>query len=176
MENSSAWHDLYQGAYAALYKDAVRWIPELNRKAISWDQTQLIRLASNRGRHYYNIDLPEFGKVFEASLENGHLVPHTVPGFARLKTKRGRDGRPRLFWAFLSRVFKYDGSLRDNPCTNSIFMIRQLCYLFKKIEGDCSESKLYTAIGDLYTVENAMDTPSLNWDDPIAIPDRKSVV
>lgn len=171
MVNDSTWHDLYQGAYRALYEDAVRWIPELNRKAMSWDQTQLTRLAMNRGRHYYCIDLPEFGKVFEASLEQGRLVPHSTPGFARLRTKRGKDMRPRLFWAFLSRVFKYDGSLRDSPCTNSIFLIRQLCYLFKKIEGDCSESKLYTAIGDLYAVEAAMDTPSLNWDDPIAIPE-----
>lgn len=170
MKDIPAWHDLYQGAYSALYEDALRWIPELNRKAIDWDQTQLTRLALNRGRHYYNIDLPEFGKVFEASLEQGRLVSHSCPGFARLRTKRGHDGRPRLFWAFLSRVFKYDGSLRDSPCTNSIFMIRQLCYLFKKIEGDCSESKLYTAIGDLYAVESAMDNPSLNWDDPIALP------
>lgn len=161
-------HDLLWGAYRALIEDLCRLNPSVNRKAVEWDLIQLDRLARNRGQRYFTIDLPEFGKVFERSLSSGALISHSVPGFAKLRTRRGRDGRPRLFWAFLSRVFRYDGRLRDSPCVSSIFAIRQLCYLVKKIKADCDEGYTYATIADLYETEEKMDSPSLDWNDPDA--------
>jgi hypothetical protein len=160
-------HEFLVGAYKALYRDIVRWIPEANRKSLEWDQIQLERLVLDRGQRYFTIDLPEFGKVFEQSLAAGSLLDQSIPGFHKLVTSRGNDARPRLFWALMSRVFKYDGTLRGQPCTLSIGLIRQLCYLFKKLKGECSDHFKFAAISDLYAVEEHLPEPTLDWEDPI---------
>lgn len=159
-------HEFLMGAYRALYEDAVRWIPELNRRALEWDKTHLQHLGLNRGDRYFTIDLPTFGKAFELGLEVGSLAPSEVAGFGRLKTKRGHDARPRLFWAFTSRVFKFDGTLREAPCTSSILFVRQLCYLAKKLKGDCRDEYTFKAVGELYDTERDMREPTLDWDVP----------
>ncbi|DAD51483.1 TPA_asm: RNA-directed RNA polymerase [ssRNA phage Esthiorhiza.4_8] len=169
-------HEFLLGAYKALYRDIVRWIPEVNRKSIEWDQTHLERLVLDRGQRYFTIDLPEFGKVFEQSLASGSLRSQSIPGFHKLVTCRGNDARPRLFWALTSRVFKYDGTLRDQPCSTSIFLIRQLCYLFKKLKGECSEHFKFAAIADLYAVEESLPCPSLDWEDPIGALDWRTTI
>jgi len=167
MTTNPMGHEFLLGAYKALYKDIIRWIPEVNRKSLEWDQIHLERLVLDRGQRYFTIDLPEFGKVFEQSLASGSLRSQSIPGFHKLVTSRGNDARPRLFWALSSRVFKYDGTLRDQPCSTSIFLIRQLCYLFKKLKGECSEHFKFAAIADLYSVETTLPEPSLDWEDPI---------
>lgn len=159
--------DLSLGAYNALFEDIKGWVPGANLKALSWDQTQLSRLIQNRGMHFLTVDLPQFGKDFESALQTGSLDTN-VPGFARLKTRRGHDGRPRLFWALTSRVFDYCGNLREVPCTSSIFAIRQLCYMMKKLKGNCHESKTFEAIKDFFSVEDEMGTPDLDWDNPFS--------
>lgn len=169
-------HEFLLGAYKALYRDIVRWIPEVNRKSLEWDQQTLERLVLDRGQRYFTIDLPEFGKVFEQSLASGSLLNQSIPGFHRLETCRGRDARPRLFWALTSRVFKIDGSLREQPCSTSIFLVRQLCYLFKKLKGECSEHFKFAAIADLYAVEQALPEPSYDWEDPIRALDWRASI
>jgi len=161
----SIQYDLLQGAYQALKEDLMLLIPEANCKSICWDQTQLMRLAMNRGTRFFTVDLPEFCKHFDACLDNGSLIPTSVPGFSRLRTKRGRDARPRLFWAFTSRVFKYDGSLRTSPCTDSISAVRFLCRIFGKFKGECDDFYKFEAIKEFYTVEVDARSPDLDWDD-----------
>jgi hypothetical protein len=116
-------HEFLLGAYRALYEDIVRWLPELNRKALEWDLSHLERLVENRGQRYLTIDLPDFGKFFENSLCSGLMPDCTVPGFGRLRCKRTSDSRPRLFWALLSRVFSSDRTLKKSPCHLSIFLL-----------------------------------------------------
>ena len=159
-------HDLLQGAYKALYEDLHMLIPQANCKSISWDQTQLMRLAMNRGSRYVTVDLPEFGKHFDACLARRSLIPSTVPGFSRLRTRRGSDARPRLLWAFTSRVFKFDGTLRTLPCTDSISAVRLICRIFAKYKGECDDFYKFEAIKEFYDVERNLDYPDLDWDDP----------
>jgi len=162
-------HEFLLGAYRALLKDAIRWIPELNRKAIEWDLIQLERLVVSKGLRYFTIDLPEFGKAFEAALDSGTLGACTVPGFGRLRAKRRPDDkRPRLFWAFLSRVLTSACHLKENPCTLSIFFVRQLCYLSKKIKGECRDEFKFSTIQEFYEIEAGLLEPSLNWEEPMA--------
>lgn len=157
------------GAYRALYQDAIRWIPELNRKSLEWDQIQLERLVESRGQRFFTIDLPEFGKAFEAALNSGSLGDISVPGFGRLRCKRRpKDKRPRLFWAFLSRVLSSGRHLRENPCSLSIFFIRQLCYLFKKIKGECSDEFKFATIREFFSIEAELRAPTLDWEEPVA--------
>lgn len=172
MAQSSVMHDLLAGAVQALLGDLESAVPSVNRKAVGWDKTQLARLHGNRGDRYLSIDLPQFGREFENALTVGSLGPSSVPGFARLRTRRGHDARPRLFWAFLSRVFRFDGTLRENACTTSIWAVRQLCYFAKNVKVDCDEQYKFAAIRDLYCVEEAMVPPDLDWDDPFCPYDR----
>jgi hypothetical protein len=169
MADSDKGYEFLLGAYDALKSDIIRWIPEVNRRALEWDMVQLKRLAVNRGQRYLTIDLPEFGKAFEASLCSGHLPPTSVPGFGRNRCVKGRlDRRPRLFWALLSRVFTCRSNLKTDPCALSILFIRQLCYLFKKLKGDCSEKYKFTTIKEFFEVEKQLVGPTLDWEDPIA--------
>ena len=165
MSQPSIQHDLLQGALRALAEDLTALIPEANGKSVSWDQTQLMRLVLSRGTRFLTIDLPEFGKHFDACLDNGSLIPTSIAGFSRLRTRRGRDSRPRLLWAFLSRVFKYDGSLRTSPCANSIWAVRLFCRIFAKFKGECDDAYKYEAIREFYAVEMAARCPDLDWDD-----------
>lgn len=159
-------HDLLRESYEALYRDLLGLIPQANYKSVSWDQTQLMRLAMNRGSRYVTIDLPEFGKHFDACLDSGSLTPSSVPGFSRLRTRRGGDARPRLLWAFTSRVFKYDGTKRTLPCTYSIFAIRLICRMFAKFKGECDDFYKFEAIKEFYDVEHNLPYPDLDWDEP----------
>jgi hypothetical protein len=43
--------------------------------------------------------------------------------------------------------------------------VRQLCYLLKKIKGDCDDTYKFGAVSEFYTVEVETRIPDLDWDD-----------
>ena len=97
------------------------------------------------GFSFLTITLPAFAKDFERCLEQGCVDSIAFPGFAR------KRGLPLFLGGFLSHVFdSSSGSLVDDHendlLIDSIFAVRQLCYLFAKIEIPCSKARVSRAI------------------------------
>jgi len=98
--------------------------------------------VENEGDSFLTITLPNFAKDFERSLELGKVDSGAFAGF-----KRKRGPLPLFLGGFLRQVFDTEGLLLDVPSIDCIFAIRQLCYVFGKIERPTSEGRTNRAIG-----------------------------
>lgn len=80
-------------------------------------------------RNFFFIDLPLLGKALDAGLESG-FYRHPDNCFKQ----RAGTVLPVFLNEFFFKVFEKDGTLRYQPCIESIRSIRQLCYLFYKLD------------------------------------------
>ncbi len=100
------------------------------------------------GLSFLTITLPSFGKDFERCLEGGSVDSTAFAGFQR------RGGLPLFLGGFLSRIFNTSsGDLLDEPCLDSIFAIRQLAGVFKKILLPCSDARVEGAFREFIKCE-----------------------
>jgi hypothetical protein len=113
------------------------------------DISKLERRVEQEGVSFMTITLPSFGKDFERCLDQGFVDSSSFPGFSY-----GKGGLPLFLGGFLSHVFDArSGTLiqaksaeEQTLLIDSIFAIRQLCYLFKKIELPCSDARTTRAM------------------------------
>jgi len=95
----------------------------------------------HEGMSFLTISLPNLGKDFEKSLDQGFVGHDQFLGFS----KTGR--LPRLLGGFFDLVFdRRTGVLLDVPSIDAIFAIRQISLMFKKIELPCSDARLAAAM------------------------------
>lgn len=88
----------------------------------------------HEGLSFLTITLPQFGKDFEKSLDQGEVDRRLFNGF------RWKGGLPLFLGGFLDRVFDRDsGVLLDNPDIDAIRAIRQLTLMNGKIALPCTE-------------------------------------
>lgn len=74
--------------------------------------------------------LPQLGKHFDQALQDKRFPP--LESCKRIP----KGALPSFFNGLTRLVFALDGTLLDNPCENAIRAIRQLAYMFYKLEGD----------------------------------------
>lgn len=89
----------------------------------------LLKRYEHEGVGFVTKTLPKLGKAFDASLRDGRIHPMPV------KTSR-RGSLPLCLTGLINLVFDRDGTLRDNPNIRAIRCIRQLCFMYYKLEGD----------------------------------------
>jgi hypothetical protein len=95
----------------------------------------------HEGLSFLTITLPQFGKDFEKSLDQGCVDRRLFSGFSR------KAELPRFLGGFLDRVFDRDsGVLLDDPCEDAIRSIRQLTLMFGKIALPCSDARVEAAL------------------------------
>lgn len=110
------------------------------------DCKKLESRVEQEGVSFLTITLPSFAKEFERALDQGFVDSCAFPGFSR------KGCLPKFLWGFMSRVFDASsGALiqvhdDEDLFIDSIFAIRQLCYLFKKIELPCSDARTTRAM------------------------------
>jgi hypothetical protein len=71
---------------------------------------------------------------------------------------------PKLFWGFWNRIFDNDGLLREEPDPNSILFLRQLLYVAKKVELECSPKYLFDTTKEFFHVESTLPIPTPIWE------------
>lgn len=100
--------------------------------------------VENEGVSFLTITLPAFAKDLESSLEQGKVSHEHFQSFK----KDRRTGLPRFLGGFLATIFDEHGALRaDNAdIAEPIRCVRQLCYLFQKIELECSDARKLAAV------------------------------
>jgi len=115
------------------------------------------------GDSFLTITLPKFAKTLERALDEGSWPAQEPLGF-----KRSR-GLPTFMSGFLSRIFHKDGRLLDDPDTDCIWAVRQVCYLSHKIERDCTPERDAAAFdqfirtdGQLLGLPGRLDPDRLN--------------
>jgi hypothetical protein len=97
--------------------------------------------VKHEGLSFLTITLPEFGKDFQKSLDQGLVDPTSFSGFQR------KGGLPLFLGGFLDRVFsRSTGILMDEPDIDSILGIRQLTLMFSKINLPCSDARYADAM------------------------------
>jgi len=106
----------------------------------------------HEGFSFLTITLPDFGKDFQKSLEQGHVDRRSFQGF-QFGIHEWR-GLPRFLGGFLDRVFdRSSGLLLPDPCIDAILAIRQLTLMFGKISLPCSDARTKIAMREYVECE-----------------------
>lgn len=143
----------------ALLDDAQRLIPE-SQLGGRRDKLRISQLVRARGVSVFTLDLPAHLKHFDRCLSSGTYVKSGLP---LSRTINSQSPIPRLFQGLVLRIFDETGSLRHNPCTDSIALLRQLYAVGKKAALECKDSRVYETISDFYSIEKDLPEPDLNW-------------
>lgn len=107
----------------------------------------------HEGLSFLTITLPGFCRDFEKSLEDSQVGQQHFRGFKR------KGGLPLFLGGFLDRVFdRGTGRLLDDPCSDSIWAIRQLTLMFAKIQLPCSDARTRRAIKKYVECEQEVRT------------------
>lgn len=94
------------------------------------------RRVEHEGLSFLTITLPNFGKDFEKSLDQGQVTHDLFFGFSR------RGGLPRFLGGFLELVFdRKTGRLLEEPDVTAIWSIRQVTLAMGKIKLPCSGAR-----------------------------------
>jgi len=105
------------------------------------DSKRAHRRFEHEGVSFLTITLPNFGKDFERSLDQGFVSRNLFQGF------NWTNGLPCFLVGFLELVFdRNTGVLLHEPSIDAIFSIRQICLLFGKVELPCSDARVRKAI------------------------------
>lgn len=154
-------YELYvHGLYEAVFADILVKYPGY-RKGLGRDLSRLYSCVEQSGLTFYTIVLPSQGKHFDKALASGRLSPSGLP-FQRPFKKNGVI--PRLFKELYLRVFNDLGILRVDADVQAIRFLRQLFYLTKKIELECTDGRTFRAIEEFFTVDKQCRRGTLDWD------------
>ncbi len=111
------------------------------RISTTQDFKTVLSRVEHEGLSFLTITLPNFGKDFEKSLDQGFVDRSLFQGFA------WKDGLPLFLGGFLDLVFdRCGGRLLDVPSIEAIRCIRQICLMFAKVAYPCSDERVSAAI------------------------------
>jgi len=105
------------------------------------DSKTISARVKDEGESFFSISLPNFGKDFEKSLDQGYVDRKLFRGFAF------QSGLPRLFGGFLDLIFdRTSGVLLDSPSINAIRSIRQITLCTGKVNVECTPERVHAAL------------------------------
>jgi hypothetical protein len=140
------------------------------------------RVKSREGLSFLTITLPNFSRDFEKALERGFVDSTDFKRFKRVKNAV----MPAFLQGITSQLFDLEtGKVLNNelPPSNggssgdiSTFVeaVRQICLTFKKVEMDCSSSRMSAALESFITIEQDLETfstPEILYNEFIAVSD-----
>jgi hypothetical protein len=124
------------------------------------DRKTALRRIEHEGISFLTISLPDFGKGFLKSLDQGRVGHDSFPGF------RFTSGLPQFLGGFLDRVFdRESGVLLDEPDIDCIFAIRQLTQSFAKVELKSSDRRKRKAMLGYIECEKELKVKEREWSD-----------
>lgn len=123
------------------------------------DLSRLETIIETRGPSILFIDLPELGKLYDKGLSSGYFDKCSTPNILG----RRSDGWPKLFGDLILLSFDESGILRDNLKSEFVFATRQIFYLFKKINLECSDEATQQAVTEFVDIEDHSRHPSGWW-------------
>lgn len=140
-----------------LYELALCVFRDVNAKCaasepIDRDLMTMRSRIEHEGLSFLTITLPAFGKGFERALSRGIIDPTDFRSF------RKSGEIPAFLRGILGLVFdEGTGRIRDEPQIAAIEGVRQICYLFKKLEVPCSDARTRAAFEDFKSCEQCFN-------------------
>jgi hypothetical protein len=127
-----------------LWRELAYELASLCHTSATRDWKTVQRRVENEGFSFLTITLPAFAKDLERSLDEGKVSHEHFQSFK----KDRRTGLPRFLGGFLATIFDEHGALRADSVmiAEPIRCVRQLCYLFQKIELECNDARKLDAI------------------------------
>jgi len=128
-------------------------------RGLDLDFERLTLYCQTRGQACFMLDLPHLDSLLLEGLECGRLRPK-----GPLSSVVSKEVRvPRLFSGLWLRVFDRHACLRQDADPTSIFFLRQLCCLGKKLEVECSKDRIKAVMENYHVVEQSIREPTLGW-------------
>lgn len=138
-------------------KDVQAAYPAL--EGLGLDIERLALYCQTRGLALFTLDLPNLDSLLLKGLEFGRL--QLSGPLSRRVSKRVRV--PRLFSGLWLRVFDRDACLRQDADVTSIFFLRSLSTIGKKLEVACSPDRIKATLEAYHDIEKSVRGPSLQW-------------
>lgn len=111
------------------------------------------RAHKSRGLPFFTITLPSCSKLLESSLENGWIGCERTPYHGAISND---DLRPRFLHSLWARIFTRSGQLEAEPDSHSIFLLRQVYNLFKKLDMECEQEYVDAEIASFRRIESEL--------------------
>ena len=103
---------------------------QVNARYQAQDTALLHSRLASEGLGFVTKTLPKFGKHFDNALKSGQF--HTCSFFK----KRKGSALPSFMQGLTRKVFNHNGTLLDNPDCDAVRLVRQVCFMFYKLEAD----------------------------------------
>jgi len=124
---------------------------------------------SSEGESFLTKTLPRLGKALDRALAGGEPLDARNLRFAA-----DSDGKlPKLFGEFFRRVLQKDGTVLQEPDSNSVVVLRQLLYCFYKYELPYTDEQEQTVVSkferteeDLSAIIHELEILRSVFDDP----------
>jgi len=121
------------------------------RTSTTRDHKTIARRVENEGGSFLTLTLPTFAKDLERALELGYVDSTLFVGYSK------RGCLPVFLQGFTSLIFdRNSGVLLDDPHVDAIQCVRQVCYLFHKLELPCSDERVQRAFDDYIKCEQSI--------------------
>lgn len=131
MKNEKPVHlelEFYVNLLHAMSKDMANYTCAVSAKEVERDMEEISRRVDESGLDFLTKALPSLGKVVDRALSNGSKLD--AEGFEKIPGTQ----IPRLFGGFFKLIFDADGYERSDASVWSISALRQLCFLFYKLQ------------------------------------------
>lgn len=118
---------------------------------LSRDMKTIVSRCEHEGLSFLTITLPNFTDAVFLGIEEGYVTPTCFQGF------RKRGCLPAFLSGFTELIFdRSTGRKLDEPSIFAVQSIRQIGFLFKKINLACSEERVAKAVQSFLQIEDDM--------------------
>ena len=128
---------------------------------IERDISRILSCAESRGLEFFTLDLPSLDGYLLRLLEDGVLPPS---GFL-MKRRSKADARPRFFHELWRRVADSNGCLLTDADPTTLFFLRQIFCLAKKLRIVCTPKRQSKAVEEYHQIESAIIPAKHDWAD-----------
>lgn len=140
----------YQNMLCALYSDIASAFPAHKKSTHEMDLRCLHRRFASEGIAFLTKTLPRYGKAVDMALSTGSVLD--VPSFEKKKGSK----LPKFLGWLLEQVFDDDGAELDDSNPVALKYLRQLLYLFYKLEMPYSELDISRVLGEFKSTDAAL--------------------
>lgn len=141
----------YISMFCRLFDDLQACVPDYTQREADRDRSYALKRVRAEGMEFLVKTLPNLGKHMDASFGLGTFEPH--PAFAR---EKGRT-TPNFLRVLFKAVFEDCGTIRVNPCPDAVGHIRQLCFMYYKLEDEYAPELVDKVINDFVNVDVELD-------------------
>lgn len=146
--------------YAALFNDIAAWDEGL-RQSLSYDLRRIESTVTSRGISFVMIDMPEAGRILDSALSRGRIASENLPPtFGKMV----HSGSRLLLRGLFEQIFDSTGSMHTDVDPTSVYFLRQVLYLAKKVKEECSDAAVLHEVEEFQKVDVRLRSPSLGWD------------